>query len=324
MRKHSAGLATTIMTLLTEKIAVTSSHSSPKDAKNQTIFRTSKRERYFSVSNALAQNPDLSLEAKGLMLFVLSLPTNHEFRSWWLQKHCGAKPPTRSTRTGKKRDGSDAPETPGRLGREKFQNILHELEGAGYLTRELSHKDNGTFACGYTFHDEPQTVKPSTVKPQTVKPATNKERSIRKQSRADDGSVNVRKVLERESITTTTQSPGSSGSHALSSPGRKPSHSEKMAPYWASELYCELELVMAKAMVAGNPGLQGTLKTIDDVRAIPKFNGIVMLVYTNAGGIREAMCWDYEAYLTMTPYMEEYQGVDGFRKWVLTADRRGY
>ena len=74
-------------------------------------FRNSAKNATFTVVfNEVAQHLTMSMEARGLLLFMLSLPQD-EFRKSWLEDKCP------------------------RWGRDKISKILKELETLGYLER---------------------------------------------------------------------------------------------------------------------------------------------------------------------------------------------
>lgn len=84
-----------------------------------------KDERYTTVPNALAQDEDLSWKARGLLLFLLSMPDDWKVRTQHLV--------------------DQAPD-----GRHALSTGLEELEDAGYLRREKRRGDSGEFD-GYDF-----------------------------------------------------------------------------------------------------------------------------------------------------------------------------
>lgn len=119
------------------------------------IIRTPKTKEYFSVSNKLAQDARLSFEARGVLLYLLSKPSD------WIVQF------------------SDV-EKEGNIGREKRQKIFAELETAGYFER-IEKREKGRFDYDYRVHEmpvntepQPRTAKPLTVKPATAQPLTVK------------------------------------------------------------------------------------------------------------------------------------------------------
>ena len=91
-------------------------------------YRKSGRNQAFTVVyNEVAQHKDMSMEAKGLLLFMLSLPEDWEYHKNWLQDQC-----------------------PG-WGREKLAKILKELEKLGFLIRTPKRSDDGKKLAGWDW-----------------------------------------------------------------------------------------------------------------------------------------------------------------------------
>lgn len=84
------------------------------------ILRKQKRDRYTVIDNAILEDTELSLKAKGMLCLMLSLPDNWDF--------------TISGLTKKSRDGKSS-----------VMATLNELEDAGYF-RRTQIKENGKFA----------------------------------------------------------------------------------------------------------------------------------------------------------------------------------
>ncbi len=124
------------------------------------------RERgYFSLSRSAAQDGRLTLETRGLLALMLSLPTDWDYTVTGLavKANCG---------------------------REKLRRMVRELETVGYLVREQAHGEGGQFSGNvYVLQDAPpldgfsgngdaqnptvaqkhrQRQKPSTAEPSTV------------------------------------------------------------------------------------------------------------------------------------------------------------
>ncbi|MBR4545004.1 MAG: helix-turn-helix domain-containing protein [Oscillibacter sp.] len=88
-------------------------------AENQ--YRLGKRKGFTVVYRSVAQDSRLSLKARGLFLLMQSLPDDWKFTIAGLSTKSGA-------------------------GVKQVRNALEELETVGYLVREQTHSDNGTFA----------------------------------------------------------------------------------------------------------------------------------------------------------------------------------
>ena len=81
--------------------------------------KSSSNQQFTVVYQEVAQHKTMSMEARGLLLFMLSLPEDWEYQKKWLQSQC-----------------------PG-WGREKLTKIMKELEQKGYLIR-TSRQDEKT------------------------------------------------------------------------------------------------------------------------------------------------------------------------------------
>lgn len=116
--------------------------------------------QYFAISRAVPQDNRLSFEARGVLSYLLSKPSNWEVRIADLQRE-------------------------GNCGRDRIYRILKELKGNGYLHRDRIHGTGGTFEWGpYRVYEAPFTentdmdtpqqkaAQPFTEKPDTVKPDT--------------------------------------------------------------------------------------------------------------------------------------------------------
>jgi hypothetical protein len=154
--------------------------------------------KFFSISRALGQDETLSAEAVGVMAYLLSKPDDWEAQLTDIERRF-------------------------KIGREKRQRIVRELEDAGYMER-IETRENGKFDYTIIVHetplpshkrtkettrattekpqnqeenepsaDEPSTANPSTVKPSTVNPSTyiytdKQETDIQKTLSEDKGS----------------------------------------------------------------------------------------------------------------------------------------
>ena len=85
------------------------------------IYRAEKNKDYTIMSNAHLKDTRLSLKAKGLLSYMLSLPDDWKFSTRGLVSHC--------------REGADA-----------VRVALKELEAAGYLRRTRIRSGNGSFS----------------------------------------------------------------------------------------------------------------------------------------------------------------------------------
>ncbi len=157
---------------------ITQTTTSGQDSKS--IFRTPKRKNFVSISNALAQNDALSLEAKGLMLLVLSLPEDWQFYVGWLRSKA-------------------------HVGRDKMQRILRSLEASGYLQRGCRQSAQGRFEWEYRFLETPEPLpeKPSPVEPSAGEPSPENQ-AINKEPIPQNEPVSTKKQKKGRGAPTTT------------------------------------------------------------------------------------------------------------------------
>lgn len=133
------------------------------------ILRKQKRDHYTVIDNALLEDTDLSLKAKGMLCLMLSLPDYWDFTVGGL--------------TSKSRDGKTS-----------VMAALNELEDAGYF-RRIQIKENGKYAgieyivsetkmtdspyTGFQHTENEDTENPpkvNTIKTNTNKTITNKSK----------------------------------------------------------------------------------------------------------------------------------------------------
>lgn len=94
------------------------------------VFKTPRRGNYTTVPNEIVKHEHLSLEARGLLLVVLSLPPDFDVRQAYLLSQA-------------------------RCGKDKLQGILRELTKYGYLRRskQFDKDSSGKFTSYYQFFD---------------------------------------------------------------------------------------------------------------------------------------------------------------------------
>jgi len=128
--------------------------------KNTDLIKRSKskyKENFLITSNSLAQNVNVSFQAKGMLVLLLSLPDDWVIYKSWIMKEY-------------------------KVGRDRLNKIFKELSDSGYLICLDMVRKNGKFmGKNYVIYDTPQNGiledspmyrKPSTVKPYTDKPST--------------------------------------------------------------------------------------------------------------------------------------------------------
>ena len=108
----------------------------------ESSVRFSRKKAFTTLYREVAQDSRLSLESRGLLLLIASLPEDWEYSVAGLAKTAGC-------------------------GRDKLRRILVELERVGYLAREQRHDPGGKFAGNvYIIQDEapPLPENPATGK----------------------------------------------------------------------------------------------------------------------------------------------------------------
>lgn len=93
---------------------------------------------YTCISNIPINDTRLSLDTLGLLTWLLSKPEN------WRVNFQGIINAFRKTSR--------------HIGRERLRRMFHEMEQAGYMRRERTQKDDGTFDWTYHIYEIPQTI----------------------------------------------------------------------------------------------------------------------------------------------------------------------
>lgn len=110
---------------------------------SESSVRFNRRKAFTTLYREVAQDARLSLEARGLLLLMASLPEDWEYSVAGLAKKAGC-------------------------GKDKLRRILGELEKVGYLAREQRHDSGGKFSGNvYVIQDDapPLSGNPTTGKP---------------------------------------------------------------------------------------------------------------------------------------------------------------
>lgn len=111
------------------------------------VFRVEKNHSYTVMANHHLRDERLSLKSKGLLSLILSLPDD------W-----------RISIEGMTQFSSD--------GKDAIRSAIRELTDAGYITRDQTHSETGTFSgYEYTIHETP-AASPSSGFPTMEKPTT--------------------------------------------------------------------------------------------------------------------------------------------------------
>ena len=146
------------------------------------ILKNRTQGNFTLVSSTIVRDTSLSLDERGMLLTLLSLPDNWELT---IRGLCKILP----------------------NGKEKIAKTINSLEGKGYLVREQGHLASGRFDTNYIeVFDSPQIPKntdtspcpenPDTVNPYTAKPSTDEPHQYNKQ-----------KIKNQKIKNTTTSSP---------------------------------------------------------------------------------------------------------------------
>jgi hypothetical protein len=114
------------------------------------IIKIHKKTRFVVVDNKLARNKYLTLKAKGLMLYLLSLPADKQITLKELEKHIIE-------------------------GKDSLRNAVIELIAEGYINKRTYRNEKGLFQTEYTVYEYPQETN-QTGLPDTDKP-TRKNRN---------------------------------------------------------------------------------------------------------------------------------------------------
>lgn len=146
------------------------------------IFKSKLSENYVTLPNVTIQDIELSWEARGLLAFMLSLPTDWAIYKEWLAEQSAM------------------------CGKDKLNRILDELIVSGYLVKQQKRSGAGKFAENdwlvYSEKqqaDELNTVDGSTVtgKPVNGEPAATKETSLQSKQSTKE-TVNTKETAQSE------------------------------------------------------------------------------------------------------------------------------
>ena len=131
----------------------------------ESAVRFSRKKAFTTLYREVAQDSRLSLESRGLLLLMASLPEDWEYSVAGLAKKAGC-------------------------GKDKLRRILGELENVGYLAREQSHDPGGKFSGNvYIIQDD--------APPLSGNPTTGKPGNGETVDGFPDGTVDYKKVEEK-------------------------------------------------------------------------------------------------------------------------------
>lgn len=128
---------------------------------NNTTIRRGRHDRenpYVMISRKMLHDPNLSIKAKGVLCYLLSLPSNWEAQPRQLAKVLG-------------------------VGKDSIYSTLQELISQGYASRTEQKNSEGQFsAVLYEFYEEPILTKPCPEKPCPENPDTENQTLLNKYS----------------------------------------------------------------------------------------------------------------------------------------------
>lgn len=131
---------------------------------------------YTVMNNTCLQDPNMSMKAKGLYAYLMSLPEDWVLHQTELKRHF--------------KDGRDS-----------IRTAVNELIENGYVTKEDTRNELGQIVdCTYTVYEEPITSKEN---PDTEKPITENPTSVNPPIQ----STNINKVLNNTNIYTAEEKP---------------------------------------------------------------------------------------------------------------------
>lgn len=151
------------------------------------IIKIHKKTRFVVVDNKLARNKYLTLKAKGLMLYLLSLPADKHITVKELEKHTI--------------EGLDA-----------LHNAVSELIVEGYIKKRTYRDEKGLFQTEYTVYEYPQetnqTGLPALDNPNRMNQSglsgsdnpnlRSKESSIKKEEKKEEDLISSSSDINRE------------------------------------------------------------------------------------------------------------------------------
>ena len=141
---------------------------------------------YTMIANCTLQDKTISLDSKGLLIYLLSKPDDWQVMSTVIMHEF-------------------------RIGRERFYRIVEELEKAGYLTREHSHNEKGHRTVNYVIYETPWNVeltpkawvgKPNVGQTNVGKPNVGKQSTTK--NRINKGMIDTKEAINKVSDFTET------------------------------------------------------------------------------------------------------------------------
>ena len=148
-------------------------------------FRRSSRNQNFTVIyNEVAQHETMTMESRGLLLFMLSLPEDWEYHKGWLQDRCHG------------------------WGRDKMAKVLKELETMGYLIRTANQCQESGKMQGWVWEvfGESQNTDSLKIRKSDENSGETDKRICRKSDLPNVGDITATNKTDKtkKKITTTT------------------------------------------------------------------------------------------------------------------------
>lgn len=137
------------------------------------VFKVEKNKNYTVMSNYHLRDKSLSLKAKGLLSFMLSLPDDWDYSLAGLCSIC--------------KEGKDA-----------IRSTLKELKDNNYLVIEKSKNDKGLFEYTYIIYEEPQIIEKSKeIYPDTENPYMDSP-DMENPTQINTNKQNTKKQIDKE------------------------------------------------------------------------------------------------------------------------------
>ncbi|MDP8202100.1 MAG: hypothetical protein P9M11_08150 [Candidatus Tenebribacter burtonii] len=137
------------------------------------IIKIHKKTNFVIVDNKLAKNRKLNLKAKGLMLYLLSLPSDKNITVKELEKHTI--------------EGLDA-----------LHNAVSELVTEGYIKKRTYRNEKGLFQIEYTVYEYPQETIQSGFSDTGNPISRSKERIKKKEEKKELDMISSSSSINRE------------------------------------------------------------------------------------------------------------------------------
>ncbi|MDE6141278.1 MAG: helix-turn-helix domain-containing protein, partial [Bacilli bacterium] len=135
------------------------------------VFKIEKTKNYTIMSNYHLRDINLSLKAKGLLSFMLSLPEDWDYSLNGLVS---------VSKESKK----------------AIRSILNELKENGYLIVEQTREKNGYYKYNYIIYEVPSTIEKQKINPYTQKGDTDRG-NIEKDTQINTNKTNTKEQIDK-------------------------------------------------------------------------------------------------------------------------------